>query len=250
MVRNSDLKARGRVWQEIHDVQELNFRYRGKEREDSFSESIAYGLNLFPAQDVLCASDLFFEPFSKEVNDRMNEILDCSIQASNVRIVLSCPEAEVPPQMKGGGGGQEPEGEVRGGEWKTDQWFGTRFWEGDFTPGLVEEAGDGTAHTSGKCRCLQHRAVQAMNLPPQNVYVPSPSKCILLPGGNQAVKDTAPNLVVDLPALKGWHLHDISLGQPKVRLGFSGWGVGFWDWDGSLGQPPNLRPIRHSHAEP
>jgi len=211
------MKARSRVWKEIHDVQELNFRYRSKEREDSYSESIAYGLNLFPAEDVLCASDLFFEPFTKEVSDRMNEILDSSVQASNVRIVLSCPEEELPNQITGREGSEDDGGR---GEWKTDEWFGTKFWEGDFMPGLVEEAGDNKAHTSGKCRCSKHAAVQDMDLPPENLYVPSPSKCTLLPGGNQALQDTAPNLVVDLPSLKGWHLHDTSLGQPKVRRGF------------------------------
>lgn len=52
----------------------LTCRYRSKEREDSYSEGIAHALNHYPAEHVLCASDLFFDDFSEQLNDRIDEV--------------------------------------------------------------------------------------------------------------------------------------------------------------------------------
>uniref|UniRef100_A0A7S0UFC5 Peptidase M16 N-terminal domain-containing protein n=1 Tax=Hemiselmis andersenii TaxID=464988 RepID=A0A7S0UFC5_HEMAN len=202
LVHRSSYSEREALFKEARDTLELNFRYRGKEMEDSYSEAIAYALTWYPPQDALCGSDVYFEPFSRDLSDRIDTILTKHFHPRNMRLLLVSPEGEIPESAMEGGGG----------EWRTDDWYGAKYWMGDlplFLQGDVKES---------VSRYSCNPDGDKLSLPPRNDYVTSPSQCLLLTPPSSQDPHSIPSLLLDSTICKGWHLFDVSFGQPKTSI--------------------------------
>mmetsp|Transcript_31949 Transcript_31949/g.80449 ORF Transcript_31949/g.80449 Transcript_31949/m.80449 type:complete len:502 (+) Transcript_31949:624-2129(+) len=57
-----------------------------------------------------------------------------------------------------------------------------------------------------------------LSLPPRNQYVTSPSQCKVLASSPETDNQDAPSLLIDTPLCQGWHLFDVSMGQPKTTI--------------------------------
>lgn len=91
--RGSDHAERHRIRDEMAHIEEVNFRYRSKVREDQHTEQLACNLTRYSAEDCICGPDLFFEKPDMSVID---SIIDTYFQPSNMRVHLIAPEAEQP----------------------------------------------------------------------------------------------------------------------------------------------------------
>ena len=159
----SDFATRSRLRGEAATLQDLNFRFRSKEREDAYTEGIAYALYSYPPEDVLCATELYFDPFDSCVSDRVDDILARCLSPDNMRLHLICPEAEIPSTFLAADrdGAQVEDGE---GLWRTEPWYGVRHMDRPVEPGLA-----------ARCRappeadgCNEYPPIRDMALPPPN----------------------------------------------------------------------------------
>ncbi|KAJ1491814.1 Metalloenzyme, LuxS/M16 peptidase-like protein, partial [Baffinella frigidus] len=100
IMRKSSFEDRLRIWNEVNITQELDFRFRDKEKEDGYVERIALSMAELPddalPENLLTADALFLEPFDDRVNDKVDRLIDDHLKADNLRIHLSAPRDEIP----------------------------------------------------------------------------------------------------------------------------------------------------------
>jgi len=188
LVRASEAADRQRLWWEAKTISHLNFRFKAKEREDVQSENMAYSLHFYPPSEVLGAPELLYEEWNTDLNIKIDTLLDDYLVGSNMRLHLTCPDAELPVSFLSGDPLMEEEsathngarvraqneeddadehtalddsmarlsvggGVVGSGEWEVDKWFGTRYKVCDIAARIVRNAGDWFSHLTEKCPC-------------------------------------------------------------------------------------------------
>ena len=181
--RQSGKDERLRIRKEITMIEDLNFRFRSKIREDQYTESLACNLTRYPEEHVLCGPDLFFEPLDLATLD---ELMDQCFTTENLRVHLVAPLEEQP-------------GLPEGVKWEEELWYTTKYTRAPF------QTSDFAFGTHPDLSNLP-----GLHLPQPNPYIPE--NCQLK---SEAQKSTIPKLIVNSPTVKGWHLFDSSFGQPK-----------------------------------
>mmetsp|Transcript_7733 Transcript_7733/g.17704 ORF Transcript_7733/g.17704 Transcript_7733/m.17704 type:complete len:1005 (-) Transcript_7733:1461-4475(-) len=182
---------RDRIRDEMQHIEEMNFRYRSKVREDQYTEQLACNLTRYAEEDAICGPDLFFEPMDQAVVD---ELVDKYFHPSNMRLHLIAPESEqpdIPADAK----------------WEEEFWYKTRYLR------LPVDPKHASLWTSPDLKCHDK-----LFLPPPNPYTPDSAE---MKEGSKVTSDSneedvAPTLILDKPTLKLWHLLDTSFKQPKA----------------------------------
>ena len=186
--RGSEHSERYRIRDEMAHIEELNFRYRSKVREDQYTEQLAVNLTRYDPEDCICGPDLFFEKYDMSTVD---DLIDTYFQPSNMRVHLIAPEAEqpdIPP----------------GAKWEEEFWYKTRY----FATKVDEKVAEGWVDKKQACD-------EGLHLPPANPY--TPGSCEMKKSEAEVDhKSAAPTLILDTPTLKLWHLLDTSFKQPKA----------------------------------
>ena len=181
--RKSAREERLRIRKEITMMEDLNFRFRSKIREDQYTESLACNLTRYPEEHVLCGPDLFFEELDLDVLDKM---MDQYFTTENLRVHLVAPLEEQPNISEGA-------------KWEEEQWYTTKFTR---TPFQSSDFALGTHPEASQ--------LPGLHLPQPNPYIPE--NCNLK---SDDKKSLSPKLIVDTPTVKGWHAFDSTFGQPK-----------------------------------
>lgn len=189
-VRDAPRAERDRIRRECTLMEELNFRFRSKAREDNFTEQLACNLSRYPRELVLCGPDLFFDPLD---HDKLDTLLDTYFTPRNLRVHLTAPAAEQP-------GVGDPAAWEAGCE--REEWYGTAFSREALPAAHAAEWGD-------RARPCD----PALHLPPVNAYVPD--SCQL----KAPVRAAAPpRKIVDTAGVQAWHVLDTSFEIPKASL--------------------------------
>mmetsp|Transcript_26597 Transcript_26597/g.51833 ORF Transcript_26597/g.51833 Transcript_26597/m.51833 type:complete len:1003 (-) Transcript_26597:623-3631(-) len=180
---------RSRILEEEAKIQELNFRYRTKVREDDWTEQLCCNLTRYAKEDAICGPDLFFEQADQAGIDK---IMDDYFHPANMRAHLVAPEKEQP-------------GLPADAKWEEEFWYKSKYLAFDI------DAKHTAAWTSSDLKCDD-----SLHLPNPNPYTPDSSemKKGSVVGDNEA--EVAPSLILDTPTLKLWHLFDTSFEQPKA----------------------------------
>mmetsp|Transcript_2509 Transcript_2509/g.5998 ORF Transcript_2509/g.5998 Transcript_2509/m.5998 type:complete len:1005 (-) Transcript_2509:110-3124(-) len=182
---------RDRIRDEMKHIEDLNFRYRTKVREDQYTEQLACNLTRYAVEDAICGPDLFFEPMDQSSVDAL---VDTYFQPSNMRAHLIAPEAEQPDVPSDA-------------KWEEEFWYKSKYLP------LPVDPQQAALWTASDLKCHEK-----LFLPPPNPYTPDSAEMKegskVTSESNEA--DIAPSLIVDTPTLKLWHLLDTSFKQPKA----------------------------------
>ena len=91
-LRASSDEARQAIRTECEQIEELNFRFKSKSREDQYTEQLAVNLSRYPREEVLCGGELFYDALDMRLLDTL---LDQEFTPANLRIDLVAPLQEL-----------------------------------------------------------------------------------------------------------------------------------------------------------
>jgi len=183
-LRASSDEARQAIRSECEMIEELNFRFRSKQREDAYTEQLAVNLSRYPREEVLCGAELFYDPLDMRLVDKM---LDEDFTPANLRIDLVAPLAELAAQV--------PSDAV----WEAEEWYGTKY------------------HRTALSAAIQTRWTSLpphadLMLPKLNQYTPEKNDL----KGPQEAAPLEPVKVIDTAKVQAYHVMDCSFGVPKA----------------------------------
>jgi insulysin len=181
--RKSSHEEKHRIRREMSMMEDLNFRFRSKVREDQYTEQLACNLTRYPEEHVLCGPDLFFEPLDLA---SLEALMDQYFTPENLRVHLVAPLEEQPSLPSNS-------------TWEEELWYTTKYIRSPF------QASDFAFGTNPDPANLE-----GLHLPQPNPYIPTDCQLKTEPSASRV-----PQLIVDAPTVKGWHLFDASFGQPK-----------------------------------
>jgi secreted Zn-dependent insulinase-like peptidase len=113
-LRTASDAQRQAIREECERIEELNFRFKSKQREDQYTEQLAVNLSRYPRQEVLCGGEIFYDSLDMRLID---QLLDSDFDPRNLRIDLVAPLEEL--QTKA----QLP----KDAELETEEWYGTKY---------------------------------------------------------------------------------------------------------------------------
>eukprot|EP00455_Lapot_gusevi_P042256 TRINITY_DN4989_c0_g1_i5.p1 TRINITY_DN4989_c0_g1~~TRINITY_DN4989_c0_g1_i5.p1 ORF type:complete len:788 (-),score=334.16 TRINITY_DN4989_c0_g1_i5:122-2455(-) len=178
LMREASSQQWQRLYEEVRDMNQMNFRFKSKEKPFNYVSSLAGYIQLYDSQDVLTGPWLH-----RDYDEAVLRHFLSFLTADNVRLSV------ISPTFQGQTDLVEP-------------WYSTQYKTQPLSQELYQ-------------KLSQPGSLDALHLPRPNDFIPTDFTIF---GTAEEKKDEFPSLLLDTPGCRCWYKLDRSFLKPKVNI--------------------------------